>query len=67
MRYSKLRGLIKEKGLTETQFGSRLKLSKTALSQRLNEKTAWKVEEIEAACKVLQIPDSDIPAYFFKS
>ena len=66
MRYSKLRGLIKEKGLTETQFGNMLQLSKTALSQRLNEKTSWKIDEIEQACRLLGIQEEEVPVYFFK-
>lgn len=67
MRYAKLRGLIKEKGLTEAEFGSMLHLSKTALSQRLNEKCSWKVDEMEQACKVLGISATDMPEYFFSN
>ena len=67
MKYAKLRGLIKEKGLTEAEFGSMLQLSKTALSQRLNEKCSWKVDEMEQACKILGISATDIPEYFFSN
>lgn len=67
MVYSKLRGRIKEIGLTETEFGEKINLSKSAISQRLNGKTPWKVDEIEKSCKILGINGTDVSLYFFKN
>ena len=53
MKYLKLRGRIKEKGLTEQDFARKLNLSRTSLSLRLNGKTAW------------NLPETQVSDYFF--
>ena len=65
MKYLKLRGRIKEKGLTEQDFARKLNLSRTSLSLRLNGKTAWNLPEIEATCEILSIPETQVSDYFF--
>lgn len=65
MKFLKLRGRIREKGLTEQDFARQLNLSRTSLSLRLNGKTAWNLPEIEASCQILSIPDTEVPEYFF--
>lgn len=65
MIYSKLRGLIKEKGLSESELAKEINLSSSSLSLRLNGKVDWTVPEVRAICDVLQIDKSDISQYFF--
>lgn len=65
MVYSKLRGLIKEKGLSESELAKEINLSSSSLSLRLNGKVDWTVPEVRAICDVLQIDKSDISQYFF--
>lgn len=63
--YSKLRGRIKEKFGTQENFATALKLSATALSQRLNNISKFTQDEIVLACQLLQIRDADAFDYFF--
>ena len=65
MIYSKLRGLIKEKGLSESDLAKEINLSSSSLSYRLNGKVDWTVPEVRAICDVLQIDKSEIHKYFF--
>ena len=65
MIYSKLRGLIKEKGLSESDLAKEINLSSSSLSCRLNGKVDWTVPEVRAICDVLQIDKSEIYKYFF--
>ena len=65
MNESKLRGLIREKFGTQEAFADALKMSHTTLSSKLNGKTDWKRQEIEDACRLLDISAADIPLYFF--
>ena len=63
--FSKLRGLIKEKGLSESELAKKINLSSSSLSCRLNGKVDWTVPEVRAICDVLQIDKTDIGKYFF--
>lgn len=63
--FSKLRGLIKEKGLSESELAKKINLSSSSLSCRLNGKVDWTVPEVRAICDVLQIDKADIGKYFF--
>lgn len=63
--YSKLLGRITEKFGTQAKFSSAMGMSERSLSLKLNCKTAFKQPEISKACSLLEIGDSDIPAYFF--
>lgn len=65
MVYSKLRGLIKEKGLSEADFAKKINLSSSSLSCRLNGKIDWTVPEVRAVCDILEIDKSEIAKYFF--
>lgn len=62
--YSKLRGRIKEKFGTQDNFAAALKLSASALSQRLNNVSKFTQDEIVLACHILQIRDADAFDYF---
>lgn len=63
--YKKLRGRIKEKFGTQAEFSKRLGISEVSVSNKLNNVVDWGQEEMEHAISVLDIPESDIHAYFF--
>jgi len=63
--YSKLLGRITEKFGTQARFSGAMGMSERSLSLKLNSKVPFKQPEISKACSLLEIGDSDIPAYFF--
>lgn len=63
--YSKLLGRIKEKSNSGAVFSVQMGIAERTLSQKLNNKADFKQREIEKACRILDIPDSEIGAYFF--
>lgn len=63
--YSKLSGRIREKYRTQRAFALAIGLSERSLSLKLNGEVGWKQAEIGSACKLLDIPIAEIPAYFF--
>ena len=65
MSYAKLRGRIREVFGTNGKFAEAMNLDSSSISERLNNKTAWKREEIEKACEVLAIPIEEVFLYFF--
>ena len=67
MSYSKLRGKIREVFGTNEAFAKAMEMDYSSLSAKLNNKSPWKREEIEKACKLLHIPIEDVYLYFFCS
>ena len=63
--YRKLRGRIKEKFGTQSEFSKKLGISEVSVSNKLNNILDWRQEEIENAIDALEIPFTDIHAYFF--
>ena len=63
--YRKLRGRIKEKFGTQSEFSKKLGLSEVSVSNKLNNIVDWGQEEMENAIYILEIPNTDIHAYFF--
>lgn len=63
--YSKLLGKIREKKLTQVEFGRKIGLSETSINLSLNNNRAFKQNEIVAACDVLGISLADVDDYFF--
>ena len=63
--YNKLLGRIVEKVGTQSKFADKMGLSERTISLKLNGKVGWKQSEITRACAVLEIPETEIPAYFF--
>lgn len=63
--YRRLRGRIKEKFGTQAEFSRKIGLSEVSVSNKLNNVVDWGQEEMEDAISVLDIPHSDIHAYFF--
>lgn len=65
MDYAVLVGKIKDKYKTHEQFAKAMKMSKSGLSAKLNNRRDFSSDEIRRACALLGIPDKDIPAIFF--
>ena len=63
--YRKLRGRIKEKFGTQAEFSRSIGLSEVSVSNKLNNVVDWGQDEMENAITALEIPYSDIHAYFF--
>lgn len=63
--YSKLRGRIVEKYGTCANFATALGWSKTQLSARLNNVVPFSSPEVKQAATLLEIPGTEIDAYFF--
>ena len=63
--YSKLRGRVVEKCGTLTHFREKMGLSDRTVSAKFNGLSEWKQSEIVRACEILEIPATDINAYFF--
>lgn len=63
--YRKLRGRIREKFGTQAEFSKIIGLSEVSVSNKLNNVVDWGQEEMENAISALEIPYSDIHAYFF--
>lgn len=63
--YSKLRGRIIEKFGTIESFAKKARITPTTIGRKLSGASAWKQNEIYVSCKLLEIPNSEIPIYFF--
>ncbi len=63
--YSKLLGRIKECGFNQTSLAKQVKISVSTLSEKLNNKYAFTMKEIDAICKALDISKEEIGVYFF--
>lgn len=63
--YSKLLGKIKEVCKTQEKFAKEMGISRTTLSIKLNNKQDFDASEINRACNILGIRNTDIPFYFF--
>ena len=63
--YSKLKGKIVEKYGTQSNFATVIGLSERTLSNKLNSKKPFKQPEISSICSLMDIPDEEIPQYFF--
>lgn len=63
--YRKLRGRIVEKYGTQSNFAKVNNISDRSMSLKLNNGIGLSQKEIVSWCNQLDIPISDIPAYFF--
>ena len=63
--YSKLLGRMKERGFTQEGLATAIGVNEGTLSSKLNNKYAFKQNEIDAICRVLDIPNDEIGEYFF--
>lgn len=65
--YSKLRGRIREKYNTETEFSKVLGMGRVSLSKRLNNSLEFSQNEIIKSCELLGISGKEMPEYFFQA
>lgn len=63
--YSKLLGRMRERGITQEQLSKEVEMNETTLSAKLNNKSQFKAEEMDAICEVLDISNEEISTYFF--
>lgn len=63
--YSKLRGKIVEKYSTISAFSKDLGLTSESVSMKLNNKREFSQREIDKACELLGIKNSEMKSYFF--
>lgn len=63
--FSKLKGLIRERGFTQHDIAEHLHISDNALSFKLNGKTYFTAKEMNDICDLLAIDNNDIALYFF--
>lgn len=63
--YSKLLGKIRECGYTQETLAKAINRNKSSLNLKLKSKSVFTAKEIDSICKVLDISNDEIPAYFF--
>lgn len=63
--YSKLRGLMAEKRVTQKILSSVLGISENAFSHKINGSTDFSSSEIKELCNYLGIPNTQVGVYFF--
>lgn len=65
--YSKLRGRMVERGVTQAQLAEKIGINKATLSVKLNGRYGFVTDEILSICKELGIHTEEISNYFFCS
>lgn len=63
--YSKLKGRLREKDLTYKSLASILNISKTSVSERMNNNAQFTQEQIDKTIIAIDIPNDQIDDYFF--
>lgn len=63
--YSRLRGKIAEKNMTQETLSNKLKIAKSTLNLKINNKIAFSQEDIVSISAILEIPKEEIGPYFF--
>ena len=64
MDYLNLLGRIRARGMTQSDVAQKIGISPTTLNKKLRGHTDFTQTEIRDLCRVLAIPDAEIPAYF---
>lgn len=65
--FSKLRGLMREKSITQDELADKIHISPTSLSYKLNSKVAFSPKELLKIQQVLEISDNHFKDYFFSA
>lgn len=63
--YSKLLGRLKEFGFTQERLAKAIGKNKSTLTSKLNGRFSFTQEEMDEICRVLDISNDEIGAYFF--
>lgn len=62
---NKIKGLLREKGLTQADIAKELGLSQPTVNQKLNNLRAMDLEEAEKISNILGIDAGEFATYFF--
>ena len=62
---NKLKGIIKEKQLTQEEMAQKLNISKSTFNLKINGNAYFSQEEIFKISRILNIPDNLFKEYFF--
>lgn len=60
-----LKGLLREKKVNYVTLAKHLKMSVSALSNKINGKSIFNILEVDTIVKFIEIPTEEIPKYFF--
>ena len=63
-KYDELRKRIVAKYGTMDKFAQAIGFSATTLSNKLNDKSTWRLNDIVSACQLLDIPSAEISIFF---
>lgn len=63
--YSKLKGRIKERFLTQSEFAKKLGISDASLSYKLNNKTVFDQDQIQDSIEIFDLTAQETMDYFF--
>ena len=63
--YSKLRGLMAEKRVTQKVLASEIDISENSFTNKINGISAFSSNEIMKICNFLGISNTEVGAYFF--
>ena len=63
--YSKLLGLLKEKGMTQEDLAVIIGRTTATLNLKINGKASFTIDEMDKICESLGIAKKDIGKYFF--
>lgn len=63
--HSKLLGRIRQLGLTQESVAQEIGINKGTLNMKLSGKYSFTAAEIDSLCRLLNIPNGEIGAYFF--
>ena len=64
-KFGKLREKIKVVFGTQKAFADAMGIDVATLNKKLNSKAVWTVEEVDKACRLLNISPTEIVEYFF--
>jgi transcriptional regulator with XRE-family HTH domain len=67
MAYSKLKGRIVEKFGSQSRFADVLGITENTISRKMQSKVEFSKEDMIKWAKLLEIPQAEIPDYFFCS
>lgn len=63
--YSKLLGRMREYGITQRELSGTIGINPATLNAKLKGRNVFTAQEIASICKMLEIPNCEIGAYFF--
>lgn len=64
---NKLKGRMREKGITQADVAKYLELAQPTVNQKLNNLRSLSLEEAHKLAQLLEISSDDFPNYFFEN